>query len=162
MVAVRYVVLVALVVWLGGMVVLGAIVAPTAFRVLPVAEPDAGRVLAGLLFGEVLRQFHLVTYACGAVVVVGLFVLKFVGPPPAAFVLRLALIFSMLAIAIYTGIPVSREIAQLQQDVRGSMSKLDAGDPRRVRFETLHDRSTTLMTVNVGLGLLSLFWYTRE
>lgn len=162
MLAVRYVVLTALVVWLGGMIVIGAIVAPSAFRVLPTADVHTGGVLAGLLVGDVLRQFHLVAYLCGAIVVVGLFVMKFVGPPPAAFVVRVGLVVAMLGSAVYSGVPLSRDIAQVQATVAGPVSALVETDPRRIRFDVLHQRSAVLMAVNVGLGLLSLFWYTRE
>ena len=62
----RYVYVLALVVWLGGAVTLGALAAPATFDVLQVQQPDAGRVLAGRVFGEMLRQFHLVAYAAGA------------------------------------------------------------------------------------------------
>ena len=41
MLVLRYAYLLALVVWLGGMVVLGAIVAPALFQVLPIREPEA-------------------------------------------------------------------------------------------------------------------------
>src|SRR5882672_9051194 len=103
MLVVRYIVLAALVVWLGGMLVLGGVVAPATFRVLQAADPDNGRVLAGLLFGDVLRQFHLLAYACGVVVLIGLFLMKFLGPPPPAFVLRSMIVAAMLGIALYSG-----------------------------------------------------------
>jgi hypothetical protein len=159
---VRYAVLAALVVWLGGMLVLGGLVAPSAFRILQAADPDHGRVLAGALFGDILRQFSLLTYLCGAVALVGLFLMKFVGPPPAAFVLRAAIIAAMLAIALYSGVLVSREIAQIQASAGGPVSHLPDSDPRRARFEALHRTSAALMTINMGLGLVSLFWYARE
>jgi hypothetical protein len=162
MLAIRYLALAALVVWLGGMVVLGLIVAPTAFRVLQEADPSGGRIVAGALFGELLRQFHLVAYACGGVVLVGLFMMKFLGPPPAAFVVRAGIVAAMLAIAVYSGVGVSRELAQLQTTVTQPINDLPAADPRRVRFAALHRTSTTLMTVNMGLGLVLLFWYARE
>ena len=76
MAVVRYVALIALVVWLGA--VLSA--------------------LAGDLLPDVLRQLHLVAYACGAVVLIGLMVMKFVGPPPRAFVVRIAIVALMLAV----------------------------------------------------------------
>ena len=47
MLAVRYVYVLALVVWLGGMVALGAVVAPTIFQVLQAGDPANGRALAG-------------------------------------------------------------------------------------------------------------------
>ena len=43
MLALRYVYVLALVVWLGGMVILGALVAPTVFQVLQSADPAGGR-----------------------------------------------------------------------------------------------------------------------
>jgi hypothetical protein len=71
MLAVRYVALGALVIWLGGMVTAA--------------------------FPDVMRRFHLVAVACGVVIVVSLFVMKFVGPPPRGFVPRVALTVLMLA-----------------------------------------------------------------
>jgi hypothetical protein len=70
MFAVRYVVLVALVVWLGGMVT--------------------------VLFGDWLRPVLMVGAGCGGVILIGLFVLKFVGPPPHGFIPRAALTALML------------------------------------------------------------------
>jgi hypothetical protein len=72
MLAVRYVALAALVVWLGGMVT--------------------------AVFGDLLRPFHLVSLACGSIILVSLFIMKFVGPPPHAFVPRAALTALMLLV----------------------------------------------------------------
>jgi hypothetical protein len=162
MFVVRYATLAALVVWLGGMVVLGALVAPSTFGVLQALDPQGGRVLAGAVFGDVLRLFHLLAYGCGAAMLVGLFVMKFVGPPPPGFVLRAALVVAMLAVAAYSGVLVSGELAQIQAGVQGPVSRLAENDPRRVRFDALHWRSTALMTANMVLGLVSLAWYARE
>ena len=68
----------------------------------------------------------------------------------------------MLALAIYAGVPVSREIAQIQSQVSGPMQQLPDTDSRRVRFDRLHAMSTTLMTANMVLGLVLLYWYARE
>jgi hypothetical protein len=106
MIAIRYAALMALVFWVGGM--------------------------AGNRFGEPFRQVHLLAYVCGAVIIVCLFVMKFVGPPPHGFIPRVALVALMLAIAI--------------------------GSRAAVQLET----STALMTVNIALGLVLLFWYVRE
>jgi hypothetical protein len=162
MVAIRYVALLALVVWLGGMIMLGVLVAPSTFRVLQAAEPVTGRVLAGSLFGDILRQFHLVAYGCGIVILVCLFAIKFLGPPPPAFIPRAAIVVVMLLIAVYSGYPVSREIAEIQSHVSGPLNALPDTDARRVRFDRLHRVSTTLMTINMALGLVLLGWYIRE
>ena len=91
MVVIRYLALTALVVWLGGMIVLGLLVAPSTFGVLQTAAADAanGRMLAGAVFGEILRRFHFLAYGCGAILIVCLLAMKFIGPPPAAFIPRI-------------------------------------------------------------------------
>ena len=74
MAAVRYAALAALVVWLGG--------------------------ILAILFGDALRHEQLITYACGSVVFVSLLVMKFVGPPPRAFMPRAAIVVAMVAVAL--------------------------------------------------------------
>ena len=106
MIVVRYATLVALVIWLGAMV--------------------------DERFGDLFRRAHLLTYACGVATVVGLFVLKFLGPPPMAFFVRAAIAILMLAIAFAAAFLAPREA------------------------------SNVLLTVNIGLGFVLLVWYVRE
>jgi hypothetical protein len=162
MVAVRFAALAALVVWLGGMIVLGLLVAPAIFGALSAADPQGGRAVAGAVFGETLRRFHLLAYVCGAVIFVSLFVLKFVGPPPQAFVARAAIVAVMLMLAIYSGVPLTNQIEQVQSAAAQPVSRLPETDPQRLRFDSLHRLSTTLMTINVALGIVLLSWYVRE
>jgi uncharacterized membrane protein len=162
MLAIRYLALMALVVWLGGMVILGLLVAPSTFGVLQASDPANGRALAGAVFAAILRRFHYVAYACGAILYLSLFVMKFVGPPPQAFVARAVIVFVMLLAALYSGVPLTRELQQIQTQVAGPVSRLPETDERRVRFDQLHRRSTMLMTLNMGLGLVLLYWYARE
>jgi hypothetical protein len=106
MILVRYATLVALVIWLAAMM--------------------------GERFGDLFRRAHLIGYACGATTVVGLFVLKFMGPPPMAFVMRVGLAVLMLAIALGSILLENRDL------------------------------SSMLTTVNIGLGFVLLIWYVRE
>ena len=55
MIFLRYLYVLALVVWLGGMVVAGGVAAPSIFAVLQEWNPVEGRVLAGRVFGESSR-----------------------------------------------------------------------------------------------------------
>ena len=82
MLAIRYVTLAALVVWLGGMVTLTFLLAPSP---------------------EDLRRFQSVGYACGAIIFVCLFVIKFVGPPPHDFFRRVGVVAVMIGVALYGG-----------------------------------------------------------
>ena len=109
MIVVRYATLMALVLWLGSMM--------------------------GARFGELIGRFDLLGYACGAAVVVGLFMMKFLGPPPPAFIPRVAVVCLMLGIAVASSTavpPIAPDIVKM------------------------------LSAVNIGLGLVLLFWYVRE
>jgi hypothetical protein len=106
MIVVRFATLGALVFWLGVM--------------------TAGR------FAELIRRPDLVAYACGGAMIVGLFVMKFVGPPPAAFVPRVAIVALMLGLAVA------------------------AGSTRAV------DTAAMLVAGNTALGVVLLTWYVRE
>ena len=99
MLAIRYVTLAALAVWLGGLVTLGLVVVPST---------------------DDLRQFQLIGYACGAVIFVGLLILKFIGPPPHDFFPRIGLVAAMLLVALYSGIrPQDAQAARMVEIALG-------------------------------------------
>lgn len=162
MVALRYVYVLALVAWLGGMIVLGALVAPTTFEILQAAEPVIGRALAGDVFGAAIARFHYVEYGAGALLLVCLAAMRLLGPRPAAFGVRAAIITTMLAAALYSGLVVIGDMDGLQLEAGGVISSLAAGDPRRVRFDELHLLSTRLMMLNIAGALLLVYWEARE
>ena len=57
MLALRFAALLALVVWVGGLIALGAVAAPAVFDVVAARQLPDGRLLAGAIFGEILRRF---------------------------------------------------------------------------------------------------------
>jgi hypothetical protein len=162
MLAVRYVYVLALVAWLGGMMILGALVAPTTFDVLQMRAPDSGRELAGAVFGATLAGFHYVAYGAGALLLVTLGLMRILGPKPAAFGIRAALVVVMLAVAAYSGLVVLDRIDALQAAAGGAVSRLPATDGRRVEFDRLHLLSTRLMMLNLAGALVLLYWEARE
>jgi len=54
----RFAYVLALALWLGSMVVLGAVVAPVLFSTLSAIAPESGRALAGQAFGNILLRFQ--------------------------------------------------------------------------------------------------------
>jgi uncharacterized membrane protein len=164
MLALRYVYVLALVVWLGGMVILGGIVAPTTFQVLQARGGVTGRALAGAVFGTTLIRFHYVAYACAVVILIVLVVTAVLGPRPAGFAIRTALTTIMLAVALYSGVVIFGQIERLQREIGPdiSPSSLPAGDARRTRFDQLHQLSTRLMMANILGALILLYWEARE
>jgi uncharacterized membrane protein len=162
MLALRYVYVLALVVWLGGMIVLGALVAPTTFQVLQAVEPSSGRALAGDLFGATIARFHYIAYGAGLLLLVTLAAMAVLGPRPRAFAIRCALIGVMLLISLYSGFIVLGRIDAVQQEIGGLASSLPASDARRIEFDALHQLSTNLMFVTMAGALVLLYWEARE
>jgi len=161
-VALRYAYVLALVVWLGGMVVLGAIVAPATFQILQASAPDIGRALAGNLFGQILARFHYIAYGSGALLLVTFLAMAILGPRPRAFAVRLSVIAAMLLVALYSGLIVLPSVDAIQLEAGKLPSLLEAGDPRRIRFDELHQLSTRLMMANIVGALALLFWEARD
>jgi hypothetical protein len=164
MLAIRYAYVLALVVWLGGMVVLGILVAPSVFQVLQARAPDAGRILAGAVFGTILARFHILAYLCGAVILASLLVMAVLGPRPASFAIRTGIVVLMLSIAAYSGFVVLGSVDRIQQEIGigVSPSSLPETDGRRIRFDQLHRLSTRLMMINMLGALVLLYWEARE
>ncbi len=162
MLALRYVYVLALAIWLGGMVVLGAVVAPTTFQVLQAVEPSTGRLLGGAVFAAILSRFHDVAYGAGALALFALAAMALLGPRPAAFAVRSAIVALMLVVALYSGLVVLREVNSIQREVGGLPSSLPAADERRVRFDQLHQLSTRLMVINIVGALTLLYWEAKE
>ena len=84
------------------------------------------------VFSRLSEYVYWVVAACGALSVTGLFVMKFVGPPPRAFVARAAIAFVITATSLYAAYVGERYAP------------------------------AALMTVNVVLGFVLLGWYARE
>ena len=162
MLALRYIYVLALVVWLGGMLILGAIVAPTTFEVLQTSAGSQGRELAGAVFGAALARFHYIAYGAGALLLLTLGAMRVLGPRPANSGLRAVIVLVMLGVALYSGIVVLRQIDAVQAAAGGLPSRLPEGDQRRARFDALHLLSTRLMMFNIAGALVLLYWEARE
>ena len=162
MLGLRFVYVLALAVWLGGMTILGAVVAPTIFQTLQSADANTGRAMAGLAFGAILTRFHFVAYGCGILLLVMLIAMALLGPRPKHFAIRCGIVAGMLLVAVYSGVVVLGEIDAIQREVGTLPSRLPEGDPRRVRFDALHQLSTRLMMVDLIGALALLYWEARE
>jgi hypothetical protein len=158
MLALRYAALLALVVWVGGLLALGAISAPAIFDVTAWRHTADGRVLAGAIFGETLRRFHLVSYAAGALLLLTLAARAILGPRPRRFAWRAALAMLMLAASLVSGIVVAGQIASVQAAIGGSPSALPADDARRILFGRLHALATGLELIPLVGGLALMYW----
>jgi hypothetical protein len=162
MLGLRYVYVLALAVWIGSTIAVGALVAPATFASLTSHDPEGGRLLAGMVFGEVLRRYYLASYAAGAALLFSLIVIALLGPRPGGFFLRLALVGLMFGGTLYAGLVLTGQIDDLQKQIGVSVATLAASDPRRVSFGRLHGLSTGLMALTAVGGLILLYWEAKE
>jgi hypothetical protein len=162
MLALRYAALLAAALWTGGLLALGLFAAPAIFEIIAARGVADGRVLAGAIFGEALRRFHLFSYACGAVILGSLLLRAALGPRPAQTGARVAIATVMLGTALVSGIYLTSRIERARAEAGGAPSALADGDPRRVAFGRLHAASTILQIVPVLGGLALIFWELRD
>jgi hypothetical protein len=154
----RLVALVLLSIWIGGLLTLGAIAAPTLFAVLESHDPVGGRPLAAMAFGEIFLRFQHVSLIIGAVLIATLAARAMLGPRPRRLAARIWTVAGMLALSIGTTFWIIPRIDRIRNGTPGSVTSLKNDDPRRVEFDRLHGLSNglALVTLIAGLGLL---WY---
>ena len=158
----RYAALLALVVWVGGLVALGGIAAPSIFDVVAERQLANGRILSGALFGEMLARFTVVSYAAGGVLMLTLVTRRILGPRPHRFAWRAGIVAVMLATTAYASLSVGSRIEELQREIGVAPSSLADGDPRRVEFGRLHGLSSALQLIPRLGGLALIFWEIKE
>lgn len=157
MLALRYAALLAAAIWVGGLLTLAAVAAPAIFDTMAARGIGDSRVLAGAVFGDILRRFHPLSYACGAVIIGSLVMRGVLGPRPAHLGLRLGIGCVMLAAALVSSVAISGRIERARADAGGAPSALAPDDPRRVRFGRLHAASTFLQIVPILGGFVLIF-----
>jgi uncharacterized membrane protein len=162
MVFLRYLYILALVLWLGGTVVAGGVVAPSIFGVLEGWNPAEGRVLAGRVFGAVLQRLYWLAYAMSAVMFVALTLHRLLGARPIKYGIRTSILAVMLAMTLSADFYVGPRIATIQAQVSGPVSVLAADDPIRLEFNRLHGLANILLSLAAVGGLALLFWEARE
>ena len=143
----RYLMLLSLIVWLGGLIFFSFVVAPTAFSVLP------SRHLAGSVVSRSLTALHWMGLVSGLVFLATSMLYSRLSPGSAhPLALRHLLIAGMLVLTATSQFGISPKIAALRASL-GEIDNVPASDPARVEFNTLHLWSTRL---EVGVFLLAL------
>src|SRR5688572_21603617 len=117
MILLRYLYVVALVLWVGGLIVAGALVAPSVFGVLQAWNVLQGRVLAGQVFGEVLMRLTWLSYGMGAVMFVTLTLHRLLGARPLQYGIRVGIMGVMLVMMVVTGFYLIPEVDAIQAQV---------------------------------------------
>lgn len=129
--------------WLGAALLFVAVVAPSAFAVLPT------RALAGLLVGRVLPVIFWSGALVGAVMAVG----------TSGWRRYASLLVVVCSLAAQLG--VAPRIQRLRAELGPDIEAIDASDPRRLAFGRLHAVSVALLGVAMLAAATVAFGATR-
>ncbi len=154
----RYLQLMSMVIWLGGLVFFAFVLAPTAFGVLP------GIHEAGLVVGASLKLFDKIALVCGALflaVTAGLF-RKAPMRIRGRYEIEFLLAGVMLLATAYLQFNIIPAMDADQLQANGDVNKLARTDPVWQHFDKLHHRSEDVAGAVLLVGLGVLFFLSRE
>jgi len=148
----RFLALVALALWIGGLAALGGVAAPAIFDVLEARQAIEGRELAGVVFGEIFSRFQHASWVLGGLLIVSLGARAALGPRPRQWGLRMWTVTAMVAASVGSALFIAPRIDAIRTSVSGPVAALSETDPRRVDFGRWHGISTGLMFATLVAG----------
>lgn len=155
---VRFLMLLSLVVWVGGIVFFAFVLAPTVFHpgILP------SRQLAGAVVSRSLGILHWIGLGCGVVFVITSIVSSLVtdGVAP-TFAARNLLVYAMIALTLISVISISPRMLTLRNDMV-FIDTVPQEDARRLEFSRLHVWSTRIESTVLLFGLAVIFLTSRR
>lgn len=148
---VRFLMLLSLVVWIGGLIFFAFVLAPTVFAVLPT------RQLAGNVVNRSLGTLHWMAISCGVMfAITSMIDSRVVDGVVAPFALRNMLIYAMLILTLVGMFGIASRMGVLRQQM-GVVDDLPHDNPLRVEFNRLHLWSTRIEGSVLVLGLALLY-----
>jgi uncharacterized membrane protein len=151
----RYLMFLSVVIWIGG-IIFFAIMAPTAFHVLPT------RLLAGTLVGNLLTKLHWIAIVSGVVYLISSLAYSRVTDGTAhVFAVRHVLICLMLALTLFSQFWITPRMITLRTQVATFDTAATRNDPARMLFDALHIWSTRVEVTVLLLGL-AVIWMTAS
>ncbi len=146
----RFLMLLSLIVWLGGLIFF-PVVAQTAFSVLPT------RHLAGSVVGRSLSALHWMGIVSGMAFLVSSMIYARLSTGSAhPLAARHILLFIMLALTLISQFGISPKMAALRASM-GEIDSVPVTDPARLQFNALHLWSTRLESGVLLLGLVVVY-----
>jgi uncharacterized membrane protein len=148
----RFLMLLALVVWIGGIIFFSFVEAPTLFTVLPTTR------MAGDVVNASLGKLHWIGLVLGIVFLVcSLLYDQLKHGKPRAFAASHVFVFLMLLLTAYSQFSITPRMRDLRAEMQ-SATTLAANDPQRLEFDRLHAWSTRVegTVLFLGLGVVAL------
>jgi hypothetical protein len=151
----RFLMMLSLAIWLGGIMFFAFVLAPTVFSVLPT------RNLAGMVVSRSLARLHWIGLFSGIAYLLFSLVLSHLGGSFRPFAPRHLLVLLMIALVLLAQFGISGKMNRLRADM-GVIDNVSQDDPRRLEFNRLHIWSTRTEGTILILGLAVLFLTTRR
>jgi len=152
----RYLMLLSLVIWIGGLIFFAFVLAPTVFAVLPT------RQLAGNVVNRSLGIMHWMAIACGVIfAVTSMIDSRIVNGVADPFAARNLLIYAMIILTLVGMFGIASRMLVLRQQM-GVIDDVPQDDARRVEFNRLHLWSTRIEGSVLVLGLALLYLTARK
>src|SRR6201997_2646359 len=147
----RYLMLLSLVVWIGGLIFFAFVLAPTAFQVLPDTH------LAGNVVGRALGRVHWGALVSSIVFLLSsLLYSRLTEGTAHVFAMRHVLICLMLGLTLFSQFWIIPRMDALRAQV-GDFAKVTLDNPARMQFDALHVWSTRVEGAVLLLGLVVVF-----
>ncbi len=147
----RYLMLLSLVVWIGGLIFFAFVLAPTAFQVLPSTH------LAGNVVGRALGKLHWIAIISGIVFLLSsLLYSRIALGNPHVFAMRNILAVLMLGLTLFSQFWIIPKMDGLRASI-GDFAQVPLVNPARVQFDMLHVWSTRVEGAVLILGLVVIY-----
>jgi uncharacterized membrane protein len=148
---IRYLMLLSLVVWIGGLIFFAFVVAPTVFQVLPNIH------VAGNLVGRALGKLHWIGIISGLVFLASSLLHNRLADGTAhLFAMRHVLVCLMLGLTLISQFWIIPRMDTLRASV-GDFASVALDNPARVQFDALHVWSTRVEGGVLLLGLVTVY-----
>ena len=147
----RFLMLLSLVAWIGGLIFFAFVLAPTAFSVLPTTH------LAGNVVGRTLSKLHWIGIVSGIVFLISSLLYSRITDGTAhIFAARHILLCLMLALTLISQFGIIPRMDTLRASL-GEVSSVPVDNPARVQFDALHVWSTRVEGAVLLLGLVVVY-----
>jgi uncharacterized membrane protein len=147
----RFLMLLSLVCWIGGLIFFAFVLAPTAFSVLPTTH------LAGNVVGRALSKLHWIAIISGIVFLISSFLYSRLADGTAhIFAARHILLCAMLALTLVSQFRIMPRMDTLRASL-GEISSVPLDNPDRIQFDALHVWSTRVEGTVLLLGLVVVY-----
>jgi hypothetical protein len=155
----RFLMLLSLVVWIGGIIFFAFVLAPTAFNI-PAVLPNTH--LAGNVVRIALSKLHWIAIGSGIIFLISsLLYSRLTDGAAHVFAARHVLLCAMLALTLISQFGIMPRMDTLRASL-GEVSAAPIDNPERIQFDALHVWSTRVEGAVLLLGLVVVYLTAQQ